>query len=137
MVHLVSYELQWFHGCRRPAWSYHQIADAIKGISGTWCHIAESKWLVETELSTSQVAEIIAPFTVVGDKIFVTRIHRDWSAYGLTQEQITWLNARNYDTLLERLLNLLPLPKPATALAKAISPAFNPFSPPNPFRPRP
>lgn len=111
MVHLVSYELQQAYGIRRPAFQYHRIAEEIRSI-GPWCHIPESKWLVETQLTTQQVADQIAPLTAQGDTIFVTRIYKDWYSYGLTDDQLSWMRSRNYSSFFETLLAWLPLPKP-------------------------
>jgi hypothetical protein len=115
MVHLVAYELKG----HRPAGDYLRLAEAIKAISGTWCHFAESKYLVETDLPTQQVASRLAPHTRVGDPLFVTRIYRDWSAYSLTAEQIAWLNARNFGSFAD-LLGLPLAPNPLTSLLPEI-----------------
>jgi hypothetical protein len=128
VVHLVSYELQAAHGIRRPAYQYHQIAEAIKSI-GPWCHIPESKWLVDTELTTQQVAQRIALLTAPGDTIFVTRIYNDWYSYGLTDEHLNWMRGRNYSSFLETLLSWLPLPKPAATATKLAPLALNAFRP--------
>lgn len=114
MVHLISYELKGY----RTRSEYDRIANAIKAISGTWCHIPESKWLVETELTTAQVADRIAPLTVVGDTIFVVRVYRDFYSYSLSDEQLSWLRGRSYGSVAETVLNWLPLPRPVTAAAK-------------------
>jgi hypothetical protein len=114
VVHLISYELRG----RRSRFEYDRIADAIKDISGIWCHIPESKWLIETELTTQQVADRIAPLTLIGDTIFVTRIYNDWYSYSLTEGQLDWLRTRNYSSVMENVLNWLPLPRPVTAAAK-------------------
>ena len=121
MVHLIAYELR---GVHRFPFEYERLANSIKSISGVWCHLPESKWLVETELSAQAVAERLAPLTQVGDPLFVTRIYRDWCCYSLTQEQIDWLKGRNYSSLWEALQMLLPLPKPVTSPL----PNVNPFS---------
>jgi hypothetical protein len=121
MVHLISYELK---GRYRHPFEYERLANEIKSISGVWCHLPESKWLIETEISTREVAERLAPLTQLGDPLFVTRIYRDWSSYSLTQEQIEWLNGRNYSSLWEALQMLVSLPKP---VASALS-NINPFS---------
>ncbi len=118
MVHLIAYELKGYY---RPPSDYTRLGDAIKSISGTWCHIAESKYLVETELSPAQVAGRLAPFTNVGDPLFVSRICSDWCAYSLTQEQLTWLRARNFGSLADLLRSIFvasvptPVKSPLTA----------------------
>lgn len=48
MVLLVSYDLK---GYRNPA-DYHRIGEEIKAISGIWCHLGDSRWLVETDQTT-------------------------------------------------------------------------------------
>lgn len=120
MVHLITYELKGY----RPAYAYQRIAEEIKQISGTWCHIPESKWLIETQLATRTVAERIAPMTLRGDTIFVTRIYSDWSAYSLTDEQLAWLSNRNFYSTWEMIQSVLPIPSlgkaPIGALSKAL-----------------
>jgi hypothetical protein len=108
VVHLIAYELK---GYRQP-YEYRRIAEEIKCISSIWCHLPESKWFVETDLSTELVSKRLAPLTQIGDTIFVTRIYRDWASYSLTQEQIDWLRARNYSSIWENLQAFLPVPKP-------------------------
>jgi hypothetical protein len=106
MVHLIHYKLQGY----RPRTDYDRLAEAIKDVSGVWCHIPESMWLVETGLSAQQVSSRLAPFTTVGDSLFVTRIYRDWSAFSFTSQQIEWLQARNFDSAYESLASLLSPP---------------------------
>jgi hypothetical protein len=108
MVHLIAYEIKGY----RSAFHYQRLGEAIKGISGSWCHIPESKWLVETDLSTKAVSEHLAPLTQVGDPLFVTRLHRDWSGYSLTQQQISWLNGRDFGSSTDLLGSLLQLRPP-------------------------
>ena len=70
MVHLIHYELK---GYRQRA-DYERLADAIKKISGSWCHTPENTWLVETELGTQEVLGRLAPLTIVGDPLMVIRV---------------------------------------------------------------
>jgi hypothetical protein len=121
MVHLIAYELKDF----RSRYDYARLHQAIREISGTYLHLPESRWLVETDLSTRAVGERLAPFTVQGDPLFVTRIYRDWYAYSLTQEQIDWLQGRNFASMFETVLSLLPIPKPAASMIR--SAAFSPL----------
>ncbi len=105
MVHLIHYELKG----HRSRFEYERLAEAIKNISGVYCHTPESTWLVETELTTRQVVDRIAPLTVVGDPLLVFRLHNDWSSYSFTQEQINWLRGRNFTSLAEAVMSVLPL----------------------------
>lgn len=57
MVYLVSYDLKGY----RHASVYHRLAETVKNISGVWMHVGESRWLVETQLSTNDVAGRLAP----------------------------------------------------------------------------
>ncbi len=109
MVHLVSYELKGY----RLFFEYTRLAEAIKEISGVWCHIRESKWLVETDFSTKAVHDRIAPLTTVGDIVLVQRVYRDWTASGLTQEQVDWLNGRSFQSFTETIASLCPPPMKA------------------------
>lgn len=119
MVHLIHYELK---GYRSRA-DYERLGQAIKNISGIWCHTPESTWLIETELSTQQVRDRIAPLTFVGDPLMVIRVQNDWASYSLTTDQVTWLQGRNFSSVAEMIFGLLPLPKvfaPAFTLSKAL-----------------
>lgn len=106
MVHLVIYELAGY----RSTLDSHRFAPEIRDISGVWCSLSDGQWLVETELSAQAVAERLAPLAAQGDSLFVARIYADWSCCGLTDEQLTWLNARNFYSAWELIVNILPLP---------------------------
>jgi hypothetical protein len=124
VVYLVSYTLRGY----RPRADYIRVENVILGISGTYFHSGESRWFVETELSSKQIADRLAPYTLVGDQILVFRVHRDWAGYSLTAAEIEWLQARSYSSVWEMLANLAPLPVPkpvTTGLAAALA-AFGP-----------
>ena len=122
MVYLVTYELKG----HRNRLDYERLAEQIKSISGTWMHMPESKWFIETEFSAQQISGRLAPLTLIGDLIFVTRLYRDWSGYSLTPDQIAWLQVRNFNSAFETALaSLVPLPisrsvTPLSPLFKAI-----------------
>lgn len=121
MVHLVSYTL---HGHYRFPQDYQNLEDAIRSISGTYLHLGGGRWLVESQLASQQIAERLAPLTIVGDQILVFRLERDWYGYGFTPEQDQWLKQRDYASVWETLAKIapLPIPKPiASGLSAALS----------------
>ena len=119
MVYLVSYTLRGY----RPRADYIRVESVIRGISGTYFHAGESRWFVESDLSSKQIADRLAPYTFVGDQILVFRVDRDWAGYSLTPSEIEWLQARNYSSVWELLANLpIPVPRPvATGLTAALA----------------
>lgn len=124
MVFLVTYTLRGY----RPANDYIRVENAIRAISGTHPHLGESRWFVETELSSQQIAERLAPLTYVGDRIFVDRVYGHGYAYSLTPAEIHWLRSRNYSSTWDILKTLVPLPVPKpvqTGLRSALGGLFN------------
>lgn len=121
MVYLVTYVL---HDRRlqdvfAPAPDYAGVEDAVRTISGTFLHIGGGRWFIESQISSRQIAERLAPLTYVGDQILVFRLERDWYGYGFTPEQDQWLKQRNYANLWDLLKTLVPLPIP-----KPVQPAL-------------
>ncbi|MCL5258797.1 MAG: hypothetical protein M1314_03535 [Firmicutes bacterium] len=106
----------------QPAPNYSGLEDAVRNISGTYMHIGGGRWFVDSQLSSQQIAERLAPLTYQGDQILVFRLERDWYGYGFTPEQDTWLKQRNYSNFWETLAKLppLPVPKPAASFSNAI-----------------
>lgn len=114
MVHLVTYHLhdRTMFNVFAPAPNYAGVEQAVRDISGTWMHLGGGRWFVESEMSTQQIADRIAPLTYQGDQIFVIRVQRDYHGYGLTPEQVNWLQARNYSSIWDVVKALAPLPIP-------------------------
>jgi hypothetical protein len=56
------------------------------------------------------VAERLRPLTYAADRILVTRIYPTWAGYSLTDEQVAWLQARNFGSLVEATSAFLPSP---------------------------
>lgn len=119
MVHLVTYVLhdRSLFDVFQPPPNYAGVEETVRGISGVYMHIGGGRWFVESQMPSQQIAERLAPLTVVGDQILVFRVHRDWYGFSLTQQQVQWLQARNYSSVWEALAKLAPLPisKPVTA----------------------
>lgn len=106
MVHVISYDLV---GPYRPPDDYARLEQAIRDISGVYLHFQKSEWLVETELPTGTVYNRLTPHITGRDRLMVHRVQRDWTAWGLTQEEINWLNGRNFGSLIEAMAGLFPL----------------------------
>lgn len=107
MVFLISYDLR---GNWRPPSHYARLGHEIESISGTYCELQRSEWLIEAESSERAIAERIAPLTLAGDRILVTRIYPTWAGYSLTKEQVAWLQQRNFGSLIDSIAPFLPSP---------------------------
>ena len=113
MVHLITYELKGY----RSRQEYERLYDAIKGISGTWLHLPESKWFVETNRSAIEVRNRLQLFTP-GELVFVTRVHAgEWASFNLDAAQVAWFGSRDYGSPLENALSgFAPIADPAAAV---------------------
>jgi hypothetical protein len=91
LVHLIMYELA---GIRMPD-EIVKLESAIKELGESYA-LAKATWIVETELSNQMISERLAPRLRPKDRIFVSRIYRDWVAANLPPEEVDWLSARNF-----------------------------------------
>jgi hypothetical protein len=119
VIHLVSYDLV---GSYRPVEDYQRLEAAIRAVSGSWCHLQKNEWLVETGATATAVCQYLAPCTVEGDRLAVTRIYCDWCAYGLTDEQKTWMLGANYAAPIQTVLGFLSSPPIEALLPKQARP---------------
>lgn len=90
MIYLVAYDLR---EPNTPA-DYARIINAIKTY-GTWMHVEQSTWLIETTQSNTQIRDNLLPYVRSNDALLVARLsNAAWSG-GLTQDRKDWLNGRH------------------------------------------
>lgn len=63
--YLISYDL-------RKAKDYERLYDAIKSY-GTWAHVLESSWAVETDKTATNLRDHLAEFIDSDDGLFVVK----------------------------------------------------------------
>ncbi len=88
MVYIINYDLN------KTGQNYNGLYDAIKSY-GTWAHGLDSTWFIETNETSSQIFDRLAPSIDSNDYLFVTRIYGNYSVR-LSQKTIDWLDARTY-----------------------------------------
>lgn len=82
-VFIISYDLN------RPGQNYPDLYDKIKSL-GSWAHILDSTWLIDTNKTAKEVFDSISPCLDSTDKIIVIEAKNHWHAI-LTEEIYTWL----------------------------------------------
>ncbi|TMV94200.1 hypothetical protein FGG78_03960 [Thioclava sp. BHET1] len=79
---LVTYDL------KQPGRNYQPVYDYLKGF--TYCKDLESVWLLDTQQSTSQIRDALKQRIDANDKVFVTKLARDWASFNFGCAE--WLN---------------------------------------------
>lgn len=84
--YLITYDLS------QPGRNYSGLYDAIKAISGTWAHIAESAWVVVADnQTTASIRNSLTNVMDNNDKLIVCKLAGEGAWYGLSQRQTEWL----------------------------------------------
>jgi hypothetical protein len=91
VVHYISLELP---GLRLPD-ETAKLEATIKGLGDAY-HFQKQAWIVECELTNTQISERLVTVLRPTDKLLVMRIHKDWVAANVPQPELDWLSGRNY-----------------------------------------
>jgi hypothetical protein len=91
VVHYIALELP---GIRLPD-ETGKLQNAIKEMGDAY-QFQKFAWIVETELSNTQISEKLVAVLRPTDKLLVMRIHKDWVAANVPQAELDWLSGRNY-----------------------------------------
>ena len=91
MVHYIAYELV---GIRLPD-ETSKIEQTIKSFGDAY-QFQKNAWLVEAEVSNHEISAALVTVMRAKDKLLVMRIHKDWTAANVAQEELDWLGGRNY-----------------------------------------
>jgi len=85
MIFMVAYDLH------KPDRDYSAVESAIKGF-GSWCHLEESVWLVDTTNSAAIMRDQLMSLGTDAT-YFVQRVTQDWASYGASKQKTDWLNS--------------------------------------------
>lgn len=91
VVHYIALELP---GLRLPN-ETEKLETAIKSMGDAY-QFQKFAWIVETELTNTQISEKLVAVLRPTDKLLVIRIHKDWVAANVPQPELDWLSGRNY-----------------------------------------
>lgn len=84
-VQMISYDL------KNPGRNYNNLYEAIKGI-GSWWHCVESVWLVQANLNSAQIRDLLRPLLDTNDLLVVLAVDENWASIGLSDECNAWLH---------------------------------------------
>jgi len=82
---LITYDLN------SPGQKYEKVITALKSVTGTWCKITESSWIVAGSTTVTRVYDSLSPFIDGGDRVFVVDITAQPRQGWLTTEQWDWI----------------------------------------------
>jgi hypothetical protein len=84
---LITYDLN------NPGQKYEQVHKALQSLTGTWCKVTESCWIVAGYGATaSAVWNAVEPFIDGGDRVLTLDITGDTHSGSLTKVQWDWIN---------------------------------------------
>jgi hypothetical protein len=69
--YIISYDLY------RPGNNYSDLTAEIKRLGDDWEHPLANLWIIETELSASEIRSSIGHFMMTGDKLYICEAGRD------------------------------------------------------------
>jgi hypothetical protein len=91
VVHYIALELP---GIRLPD-ETAKLEAAIKSFGDAY-QFQKFAWIVEAEVSNTEISERLVKVLRATDKLLVMRIHKDWVAANVPQPELDWLSGRNY-----------------------------------------
>jgi hypothetical protein len=86
-AYLISYDL------RKPGRNYEPLYEAIKRLSGSWCHALESVWVVKHSGPAEAIRNSLTPHMDSNDAICVLRLQGEGAWRGLDAKISDWLKA--------------------------------------------
>lgn len=89
MVYLIGYDLT-----RKAEKNYEELFKAILSF-GTYIHLLDSTWLIQTQLSTSQVKDFLLPHIHKDDNLLVIRVYGDYGGW-LPEDSWKWIQSVSY-----------------------------------------
>lgn len=72
-----------------------EIETAVKAL-GNWSNRMQHSWFLESELPSGVIRDRLKQFAKEGDRLFVARMTRHWSGFGMGQGFPEWLNRRQF-----------------------------------------
>jgi hypothetical protein len=93
MIYLVAYDLKTPHDTKE---NYELIIGAIKSEFRAWCHIEQSVWLVDTDLTSVAVRDNLKGHLHALDVLFVAPLRGGWASWNFGEERNDWLKGRKF-----------------------------------------
>jgi hypothetical protein len=93
MVHMIAYDL------KKPndtAENYELIISAIKTNFSRWCHVEKSTWLVEANINSAGVRDLLKQSLHPGDVLFVAPLKGGWASWNFGEKRNQWLKGREF-----------------------------------------
>jgi hypothetical protein len=94
VVHYIALEMA---GIRLPD-ETARLVNAMKEMGDVY-QVQKQAWIVESELTNTQVSEKLVTVIRPNDRLLVMRIYKDWVAANIPQAELDWLSARNYSAV--------------------------------------
>jgi hypothetical protein len=93
MVYLITYDLK---SPNDTSVDYSRVINGIKENFGTWCHLEKSVWLVQSAQDAAAIRDLLIPYILFGDALFVARLSGNWASRSLTSTQNKWIHDRPF-----------------------------------------
>lgn len=84
--YMIAYDLN-------RAKNYPDLIEAIKENFGTFWHHLDSAWIVKTDLSASQICDILSPHIDSDDELLVVGLQREAAWVGFNEKGSQWLQS--------------------------------------------
>jgi len=91
MIFLITYDL------KAPKKDYEGLYEDIKKCGSSWVRPVGSVWLIETDRTTEEVAEILTGHLDEDDRLFVAQCEGKWASFNLETADIEWLKENSVD----------------------------------------
>jgi hypothetical protein len=91
MIHVVAYDLKTPNDTPE---NYESIIGAIKSLFGSWCHIEQSVWLIDTPSNAVAVRQALTEYLHPGDTLLVAPLGKAWASWNFGDERNNWLKTR-------------------------------------------
>jgi hypothetical protein len=93
MIHVLAYDLK--EPNDKPA-DYERVIAAIKANFGSWCHIEQSVWLIDTTMDAGEVRDHMKTVLNSKDVLFVARLQGNWASVNFGDNRNKWLKERTF-----------------------------------------
>ncbi|MEJ2229105.1 MAG: hypothetical protein P8Y67_12915 [Alphaproteobacteria bacterium] len=71
--YIISYDLY------RPGNNYSEFTAEIKRLGDDWEHPLANLWIVDTDLSASEIRAALSEYLVTGDKLYISELGYDYA----------------------------------------------------------
>ena len=93
MIPVVAYDLK---APNDQPDDYKRVIAAIKADFGSWCHIEQSVWLIDTTMDAGEARDHIKTVLNSKDVLFVARLQGNWGSLNFGDNRNNWLKERTF-----------------------------------------